>query len=254
MLEINKIHLIDALEGIKKLQDNSINCVITSPPYNKLGLQNGKKMGSNDWDGYITYNNFDDNLPEKEYQNWQINILNEIHRVLKSDGSLFYNHKNRRYNKTEYSPFEWISRCNLNLYQTIVWDRKADVNNNKYFFQPVYELIYWMTKNNKKSPKFYKKDLKEQKSIWRITPKTNIPHPAPFTEEMVEQCIIATTDENDLILDPFMGTGTTGLIAKRLNRNYIGFDISKEYIDMAETNIKIGKIRKKKDFEDNFWN
>lgn len=245
MLELNKLYNIDILEGLKQLDDNSINCGITSAPYNKLGLMKGKKQKGGDWDGYITYENFDDNMPEEDYQKWQIDILNEVQRVLKPDGSFFYNHKNRRYNKTEYSPNEWVTKSNLNLYQTIIWDRKADVNNSLYFFQPVYELVYWLTKDNKKAPKFFKRNLKEQKSIWQISPKVNIPHPAPFPEELVEQCILASTEPGDVVLDPFMGIGTTALVAKRLGRKYIGFDISEDYIKLANENLESGKIKKK---------
>jgi len=248
-MEFNKIYNIDVLEGLKKLPDNCIDAGVTSPPYNKLGLMEGKKQKGGDWNGYITYSDFDDNMPEEKYHEWQIEILNEIQRVLKPNGSFFYNHKNRRFNKTEYSPNEWVSKSNLNIYQTIIWDRKADVNNSLYFFQPVYELVYWLTKDNKKAPTFYKRELKEQKSIWRISPKVNLPHPAPFPEELVEHCILATTKEGDVVLDPFMGIGTTALVAKRLGRKYIGFDISEEYVDLAEGNIEIDKIRKKKEIE-----
>lgn len=248
MLEFNKIYQMDVLDGLRQLSDNSIDAGITSPPYNKLGLMKGKKQKGGDWEGYITYDNFDDNMSENEYQKWQIKILNEIKRVLKPNGSFFYNHKNRRYNKTEYSPYEWVSKSDLNIYQTIIWDRKADVNNSLYFFQPVYELVYWLTKDNKKAPIFNKRELIQQKSIWTISPKNNIPHPAPFPEELVEQCILATTNPGDVVLDPFMGIGTTALVAKRLGRKYIGFDISNEYIQMSEENLIAGKIKKRTKF------
>jgi len=247
MLELDKIYKMDVLEGLKAMDDNSVDCGTTSPPYNKRGLMKGKKQKGGDWNGYITYESFDDNMQEDEYQQWQIDVLNEIKRVIKPTGSFFYNHKNRRYNKTEYSPYDWVSKCNMNLYQTIIWDRKADVNNSKHFFQPVYELVYWLTKDNKKAPTFYKKALEEQQSIWRISPKANIPHPAPFPEELVEHCILATTKEGDVVLDPFMGIGTTGVVAKRLGRHYIGFDISDEYIKLATENVAIGKVRKIKE-------
>ena len=139
------------------------------------------------------------------------------------------------------------SNTNLNLYQTIIWDRKADVNNSLYFFQPVYELVYWLTKDNKKAPKFFKQNLIEQQSIWRISPKVNLPHPAPFPEELVEHCIVATTAPGDIVLDPFMGIGTTAVVAKRLGRRYIGFDISDEYVSLATENVVLGKVRKKKE-------
>ena len=247
MPEFDKIYNIDVLEGLRQLPDDCIDCGISSPPYNKLGLLKGKKQQGSDWSGYITYDVFDDNMPEDEYQQWQIDILNEIKRVLKPRGSFFYNHKNRRYNKTEHSPMEWISRCNLNLYQTIIWNRKKDVNNSSHFFQPVYESIYWMTKNNDFAPKFFKKTLKDQKSIWTISPKMNIPHPAPFPEELVEQCILATTQPGEIVLDPFMGAGTVAVVAKRLDRRYIGFDLSDDYVRMATENVELGKVRKKKE-------
>jgi modification methylase len=245
MLDLDKIYIMDVLEGLKSLDDNSVDAGVTSPPYNKLGLLKGKKQKGGDWNGYITYHTFDDNIPEEEYHQWQIDVLNEIQRVLKPTGSFFYNHKNRRYDKTEYSPYEFVSKSKLNLYQTIIWDRKADVNNSKHFFQPVYELVYWLTKDNKKAPKFFKNALEEQQSIWRISPKANIPHPAPFPEELVEHCILATTEPGDVVLDPFMGAGTTAVVAKRLGRRYIGFDISEDYVKMAAKNVEIGKVRKK---------
>jgi modification methylase len=249
MLELDKIYLMDVLEGLRSLPDESIDCAVTSPPYNKLGLLKGKKQKGGDWDGYITYDTFDDNMDEGEYQKWQIDILNEVKRVLKPQGSFFYNHKNRRYDKSEYSPYDWVSKSDINVYQTIIWDRKADVNNSLYFFQPVYELVYWLTKDNKKSPKFFKRQLEAQQSIWRISPKVNIPHPAPFPEELVEHCILATTQPGDVVLDPFMGVGTTAVVAKRLGRKYIGFDISEEYINLANENVKLNKVRKKSEIK-----
>ena len=85
MLELNKIYCIDVLECLKKLDDSSIDLIITSPPYNKIGLsgiQKGKK-----WNKTIDYNGDreNDNMDEEEYQQWQLDILNELFRVLKDD-------------------------------------------------------------------------------------------------------------------------------------------------------------------------
>ena len=108
MLELNKIYYIDVLEGLKKLDDASIDLIITSPPYNKMGLsgiQKGKK-----WNKTIDYNGDreNDNMDEDEYQQLQLDILNELFRVLKDDGSLFYNHKNRIHNGEIISPYKWL--------------------------------------------------------------------------------------------------------------------------------------------------
>ena len=95
MLELNKIYNCDVLEGLRQLDDESIDLIITSPPYNKAGL-NGIQKGVK-WTATIDYGGDVnvDMLNEAEYQKWQIEVLQECYRVLKKDGSMFYNHKNR---------------------------------------------------------------------------------------------------------------------------------------------------------------
>ena len=93
MLELNKIYCCDALDGLSKLDNESIDLIITSPPYNKMGL-NGKKIGGN-WIGSIVYGNDSsiDNKDENEYKNWQIEVLNEWYpKSMKNNetGSCFY--------------------------------------------------------------------------------------------------------------------------------------------------------------------
>ena len=230
-MELNIIYNMDCLDGLKKIPDNSINTIITSPPYNKAGLQEGKKkIGNQMWKKFnIDYNDYDDNMPEKDYQKWQIEILNECFRVLKDDGSIFYNHKIRRYKNIAYSPLEWILKSKPNLYQVIVWNRKNGMNHRKEHLLPTTEYIYWLSKVK---PKVFKKNIpKEFRSeVWEITPERNNNHPAPFPKLIPSLCINLTTEENDIILDPFMGSGTTAKAAKEHKRNYIGYEITKEYI------------------------
>ena len=117
MLELNKIYCCDVLEGLKQLDDESIDLIITSPPYNKAGF-NGvhKRDTKNDfWNKTIDYGgdvNID-NMPEDEYEKWQVEFLNECFRVLKKDGSMFYNHKNRVKNNSVSFPSEWICKSNF---------------------------------------------------------------------------------------------------------------------------------------------
>ena len=224
-MELNKIYNIDVLEGLRQLEDNSIDCIVTSPPYNKYGLN---RFGHRK----IKYDVYDDNMDEVDYQKWQIEILNECLRVIKPTGSIFYNHKNRRVNCKEYSPLEWLLKIDANIYQTIIWDRKATPSIFNTFLMPTYEQIYWITKTNK-TPKVYRErlDKNSMKAVWEIAASRSKIHPATFPEKLVENCILLSTNEGDIILDPFMGIGTTGNVAKKLNRNFIGFEISEKYIN-----------------------
>jgi site-specific DNA-methyltransferase (adenine-specific) len=219
---VNKIHNIDVLKGLSMLEDNSIDTIITSPPYNKYGLS---KFGHRK----IDYDVYSDDMKEEDYQQWQINIMNECHRVLKPGGSMFYNHKNRRVNCKEHTPHDWITKSNLNLYQTIIWNRNQSPSIFNTFLLPTYEYIFWFTKE-RKSPRVYRNRLDSIKDIWNITPSRSKIHPATFPEKLVENCVLLTTDEGDVVLDIFSGVGTTCNVSKRLGRDYIGFEISEKYI------------------------
>lgn len=218
----NKIHNIDVLEGLSKLDDNSIDCIVTSPPYNKYGLS---KFGHRK----IKYDQFKDDMNETDYQEWQIAILNEFKRVIKPTGSIFYNHKNRRVNCKEHTPHDWILKSDLNLYQTVIWNRNQSPSIFNTFLLPTYEYIFWMTKTNK-TPRVYRERLDSIKDIWNITPSRSKIHPATFPDKLVENCILLATNEGDIVLDPFSGIGTTCKVAQTLNRNWIGFEISEKYI------------------------
>lgn len=223
---------------MKLIDNNSVDTIITSPPYNKLGLRKGKKIKTTNslWGncrGEILYDTYDDNLDEESYYDWQIDFLNECCRVLKPNGSVFYNHKIRRYNNIGYFP-KWVFESNLKFYQMIIWNRKSFVNCRNEILNPQTELIFWLVKDK---PKVYKQNAIHKGEIWDISPKPNKNHPAPFPEEIAENCILLSSKEGDIILDPFIGSGTTAKVAILNNRKYIGFDISKEYCGISEKAI-----------------
>ena len=231
------IRLGDCLELIKDIPDNTIDCVVTSPPYNKRGLlgNQSKRTDMSIWkSGDISYDEYGDDMDEEKYYEWQVTLLNELYRVLKPSGSVFYNHKVRRFNSTAYFPTQ-VFDCNLNLYQMIVWDRCGSTNMCDRFLFPTTELIFWMTKD---SPKVYKERCDFKSEIWKIPPKPDSEHPAPFPIEIPTNCILLTTDIGDTVLDPFSGSGTTACACKGTNRNYIGFEISKNYVEMSEERVK----------------
>ena len=227
----------DCIEGMKEIEDNSIDCIITSPPYNKKGLLGKVKRGNQIWSKFqIDYSSYGDDMPEIEYQQWMIEFLNECHRIIKPDGSIFFNHKPRRHNNRCYLPTDFISHSNVELYQLIIWDRRNSPNIRNDLLVPCTEHVYWFCKNK---PKVFRDavDSLYRSEVWTISPEKQKDHPAPFPEQLVENCMLLTTKEGDTVLDPFMGSGTTAVVAKKMNRNCIGFEIDKNYIKIVEEKL-----------------
>lgn len=239
-MELNKIYNYDVLEGLSKLEDNSIDLIITSPPYNKAGL-NGKKTGAN-WKKTIDYGG-DVNIDcknEDDYQEWQVKVLKECYRVLKDDGSMFYNHKNRI--RTGYgeiiSPYRWILKTPFRVRQEIIWDRHCSTNVHPARFIPSTELIFWLTKSPR--PRFNRQeDTVHKKEVWEIGfARDKFDHPAPFPVDIPDNIIPCVAQgERIVVLDPFMGSGTVALSAVKNNCDYIGFELIQSYIDEANERI-----------------
>ncbi len=233
-MELNIIYNVDCLDTMKRMPDNFVDCVITSLPYNKDSAS--RKCSPNDtWTkANIDYGDFKDDLPEEEYQEQQKKVLRELVRVIKPNGSIFYNHKARIKNHRAILPTEWLGEFNIR--QVLIWDRTNCMQLEPIRWFPTTEYIYWITKGQVQ-PKFYKRS-KNQVEVIRIPPKPDKEHPAPFPEELVSTLMINTTDENDLVYDPYMGGGTSARVAKQLKRNYIGSEISAEYTKLAEDRIQ----------------
>lgn len=233
----NKIVCGDCLEVMKDIPNESIDLVITSPPYN-LGIR--KTFGNTqNWKGKWNksklqssgYDQHEDYMPEKQYINWQKNVLAECFRVIKNTGAIFYNHKWRVQRGIFQQRSEIIE--GLPLRQIIIWKKAGGINFNEGYFLPTYEVIYLIAKPDfKLAPK-----TNRYGDVWEITQEKGSWHPAPFPIEIASRCAEATT--GSLILDPFIGSGTVALACKKLNKNYIGIDISEEYCKGAEERIKL---------------
>jgi len=233
-MELNKIYCGDCLSILPSFSPNSVDCIVTSPPYNKHSAK--RKCGKTDsWQmANIDYGDFKDDLPEKEYQEQQKRLLRECVRVIKKEGSLFYNHKPRIINHRILFPHEWLGEFIIR--QMIIWDRRNSPVLEPIRFMPKVEYIFWITKEQK-TPKFNKEAF-HYKEIWEIPPRIDKEHPATFPEKVVSNCILATTDKDDIVLDPYFGSGTVGVVAKKLKRNYIGIETNPEYIKIAEKRIR----------------
>ena len=231
-METNIIYNEDCLETLAKMEDNSIDLIVTSPPYNK-GFYT-KLTENENWHSAIDYDNYNDALEPKEYENWQKKIISECLRVLKPSGSLFYNHKDNLVGGGIVSP-SYVYE--FNVHQQIIWDRGGSPQQNNRYFTPITEYIYWIVKDKKKF--FFDKSKSIFNStIWRMNVDKN-PHPAPFPYVMAANIISCCSKEGDIVYDPFMGSGTTALACVRLGRHYIGSEISEKYVSMANEKIRI---------------
>tara|TARA_Y100001937_G_scaffold126850_1_gene197238 strand:+ start:588 stop:1358 length:771 start_codon:yes stop_codon:yes gene_type:complete len=206
------------------LEDNSIDCTVTSPPYNKRGVGGGLFRK-------IEYQDFDDTLPEDEYQEQQIELLDIIYDKTKEGGSLFYNHKIRYIDGDSIAPWEWLTKTKWNIREEIVWSRGSGPEISGYRFIQTDERIYWLCRG-KKHPRLPRRSA-SWNSVWQFAPDMNNPHPAPYPIFLPARCIQAVMQAPGLVFDPYSGSGTTGLAATLLGHDYIGFDLSEEYHDMA---------------------
>lgn len=232
---INQIICGDAVDVMKKIPDESVDLVVTSPPYNlKNSTGNGMKDGrGGKWknaalvNGYSHYN---DNMPHEEYAKWQRECLTEMYRVIKNDGAIFYNHKWRVQGGLLQDRQDIVK--DFPVRQIIIWKRKGGINFNPGYFLPTYEVIYLIAK-----PKFLLSEkANSYGDVWEFTQEMKNGHPAPFPVALIDRIICSTNAE--IILDPFMGSGTTAISAMGNNRNFIGIDISPDYCKLAEKRIE----------------
>jgi len=225
----------DSLTVMKTMDSNSIDLVITSPPYNLKnstgnGMSHNTKTGK--WAGAALqngYSDYNDCMPHNEYAKWQNNCLKEMFRLIKDSGAIFYNHKWRVQDGLIQDRNDIIK--GLPVRQIIIWKRKGGINFNPGYFLPTYEVIYMIAKPKfKLAPK-----ANAFGDVWEFKQEMKNPHPAPFPVDLIDRIIKSTTSE--IILDPFFGSGTTGIAAIINDRNYIGIEISPNYCDMAKKRI-----------------
>lgn len=215
-----ELYNLDCLEMFKSLKDESIDLVVTDPPYRVIsGGHKGKTptgiLKNND--GKIfEYNDIN-------FEEW----IPEIYRVLKDDGD-FYCMTNVL-NLQEV--LNCASKCGFNLHNILVWE-KNNVTPNR-----------WYMKNCEFTCYFYKKNAKtinnpSSKQVHQFdNPQGNKLHPTEKPVELMRYYIENSSNENDIVLDPFMGGGSTGVACKQCGRNFIGCEIDKKYFDIAQTRI-----------------
>jgi len=239
---LNRIIQGDALNVLKKLPDNIVDIGVTSPPYNKGENKKGWLVKN------VKYSGATDKLQEDKYQENQIAVLDEIFRITKPGGSFFYNHKLRWEKGQMFHPMDWLTKTKWIIRQEIIWDRMIAANIRGWRFWQVEERIYWLYKPKGKN--LIGEELKPKHalltSIWRFPPERENPHPAPFPIELPARIIYSIMDEkHGIVLDPYCGSGTSLVAAKILGNDFIGIEISEEYIKFAEARLRNFKQEEK---------
>ncbi len=244
------IYQMDCLAAMEKLPDAGINLTVTSPPYN-IGKE------------------YENPLPLDEYLDWCEKWIAEVYRITSVKGAFWLNlgylsMKNRA--KAIPIPYLLWNRISFYLIQEIVWNYGAGVAGSK-FFSPRNEKFLWYVKNsgeytfnlndirdpNVKYPHQKKKGKikvnplgKNPTDVWEFpkvtsgknrAAKERTPHPAQFPSAVIQRIIKASSHENEIVLDPFMGSGTTAIVALGLQRQVIGFEIRPDYCDLAANRI-----------------
>jgi modification methylase len=231
-MEFDYIECGDCLELMKQIPDGSVDLIVTSPPYNNWRNRRTQKSREDYWKRTnIIYGTYSDDLSDSEYENFQVEFLNECMRVLKDTGTMCYNHKDRITDFRLTSPLMWILKSSAIIRQRITWDRCGMQAYNPVRFYRCDEDIYILGKCAKGFK--WNKECAKYMSVWRIPPSKNIHHPCSFPDEIPKRCIEAFTNEGDVVFDPFLGSGTTAVAAVNTGRHYIGFELDPTYYDIA---------------------
>ena len=256
-MELNKIYCMDCLNGLKQLEDECIDLTVTSPPYDNLRTYNGY--------------NFDfENIAKELYR-----VTKKGGVVVWVVGDKTVNGSETG---TSFKQALFFKEIGFNLHDTMIYAKEnwIPLTHNRYEQQFEYMFVFSKGKPKTFNPltiptihngklitrsqnnqgenksvrdrKYSKMTSKEKRrpNIWTYKIGTNcttkdkiaFQHPAIFPEQLAHDHIISWSNENDVVMDIFMGSGTTAKMCKIANRNYIGFEISQEYCDIAEGRLK----------------
>lgn len=238
-METNKIYAGNCLEVLKSFPDQSVNCAITSPPYNMgLRIRYGKYCKCSETDSEINkkYRYFADNLLIDEFKSFHRQVIKELLRV---SPILFYNIQIVTGSKEAF--FGLIGEFAKNIKDIAIWDKgHGQPAMGQRVMNRASELVLIM-ESDETLGRAFKTSYFERgtmEDIWRIKRAKPIKgHGACFPEEFVEKILEGWTKEGDIVLDPFAGTGTTLVVSQKMNRKFVGIELMSEYIEIIEKRL-----------------
>ena len=229
MLELNRIYNMDCLEGLKLIPSESIDLVVTDPPYKLTSRGTSGNMGGAFWTGDLAKSGEVFESGSVDISDW----IDECYRVLKN-GTHIYIMTNDK-NITSY--LSEIDKSGFKFVKTLVWVKPNKICGRWYMTQK--ETIILARKGEQRpinnagtSDVLFTPNFKKQKSNGKNLHDTEKP------VELLQTFVENSSNEGETVLDPFMGSGTTAVACIKTNRKYIGFEISEEYCKIAEKRIQ----------------
>lgn len=236
------LRLGDCLEVMATLPDASVDLVVTSPPYN-LGnspcatehpTRGAGPTSALKWKGYGA---FTDRLSEPEYQQQQRSALDHLYRVVKDGGSVFYQHADRMLDGSMISPLQWLHGSPFKIRQQVVWDKQRTHRWDGFYFAPSHEYVFWLTKGVFPTTR-YRESIRRRRSVWDIAATSDRDHPAVYPVALATACVEAVSSVGDVVLDCYMGIGSTGLACIETGRHFIGIERDATYFAIAQQRIE----------------
>ena len=232
---INTIFNESCIDTMKRIPNDFVDVVITSPPYNmNLRIRNGEYCSRQIVKEISTkYEDFSDNLPIEDFYEFHSTVLKELLRI---SNLVFYNIQIVTGSKRAF--FKMIGEFSENLKDIIIWDKRyaqpaigEQVMNRRSELILVFEKDYPISRQFR-SATFKRGTLDD---VWVIDrERSNVEgHGATFPQKLIFTILENFSKEGDVVYDPFMGTGTTAAVAKKIGRKYIGSEISKRYFDLC---------------------
>lgn len=242
--ENTRLILGDSFKMLSKIKSETVDCIFADPPYflsnDGISVSGGKQVSVNkaDWDIGMTLNE-----KHKFNRRW----IRMCKRVLKENGTIWVSGTMHNI----YSVGMALEQEGFKIINNITWEkRNPPPNLTCRCFTHSTETILWAKKNSKKAKHFFNYELmkeinggKQMKDVWQgslISQKEKVEgkHPTQKPEYLLERILEASTMPGDIVLDPFNGSGTTGVVAKRLGRKYIGIDSVEDYLELSKRRIQ----------------
>lgn len=249
----------DCVSAIKQMDDASIHLVVTSPPYDNLRTYDTDTASG--WNADV----------------WR-DVIRELYRVMVDGGIVVWNVKDASINGSEsgtsFRQALFAMECGFNLHDTMIWSKDTFSNPDVSRYYDTFEYLFIFSKgkprvfnpicdrknkwagtkvhgtSRKADGTTYKIDNKNEKNVneigmrfnvWQINTEkksSNVGHPAMMPERLAHDMIVSWSNEGDVVLDPFMGSGTTGRMCVKTKRDFVGIDVSENYVDLARRRIK----------------